>query len=315
MLLLASVTGIWGIGFLLWFVNLAIVEAIHGAQKPITQIAALIGVLTLAFAGLSFLPASNDHVRVGAVQSASDSLAKFRVLSEQAGRTGAALVVWPEFSGLAHVFQGDTAKLRTLARIQGMPAFVTSFRDGYEPMPHNAAEVFTEFGESDPYYKRKLFGNESTMHTPGHNAVVVTSPVGRLGLNICFDSCFPGIIRDTARLQADIVALPTIDPESPYGFFAANHAAFTPIRAAENGVSMIRSDGYAFSNIADPSGRIVGELGIGENQVITAELPLRGHQTLYRLAGDWFVYLCGFIVLTVPIQTWRAKRAKPKSVA
>jgi len=241
------------------------------------------------------LPYELGSVGVGIVQSDSSEMSELRALSHDAGGRGAKLVVWPEFSGLLLARNGDTSKLQRLALESGMPAFVTSFRDGFEPLPHNTAAVFSRQGESSPYFKRKLYGSESQMHSPGSNAVAVPSQVGIVGLNICFDSCYPAIIRDTARLNADMIAVPTIDPESPYDFFAANHAAFMPIRAAENGVSIIRADGGAYSMIVDPNGRIVGQLECEKNKTAVGRIPNHGHWTLYKWAGDWFLYLCAAV--------------------
>jgi apolipoprotein N-acyltransferase len=131
------------------------------------------------------------------------------------------------------------------------------------------------------------------MHTPGTEPVAVPFAGTTVGLNICFDSCYPSIIRDTVNQGAEVIALPTIDPDAPYGWFAANHAAFTPIRAAEEGVSIIRADGYAFSTIADPDGRILAQLPNKADITTTAAVPTRGHWTFYRWAGDWFLYACG----------------------
>jgi hypothetical protein len=188
---------------------------------------------------------------------------------------------------------GDTSKLEHLASSKLTPPFVTSYRDGHSPMPHNTATLFSVGRKSEPYFKRKLFGSESGMHSPGTKAVATPFLGTKVGLNICFDSCYPSIIRDTVRAGAEIIALPTIDPDSPFGFFAANHAAFTPIRAAEEGVSIVRADGYAFSTIADPDGQVLAQLPEIAEAEAHAAVPLKGHWTVYRWAGDWFLYACG----------------------
>jgi len=301
MLLLASVTGIWGLGFVIWFYNFAVAEVMSGNRKLLRPVVALPVLLAIGYLlAPLIMRTEGPYVRVGVVQSWTMELSQMQSLSEAAAEKGAVLVVWPELSGIAYAPGGDTSKLRFLATQVKMPAFVTSYRDDFMPMPHNTAALFSHDGESVKYFKRKLFGGEVTMHTAGELAVAVPSPAGRLGLNICFDSCYPAMIRDTVRQNADIIALPTIDPESSFGFFAANHAAFTPIRAAENGVSMIRADGSAYSVIVDSYGRVKGELGTKRDQVATALVPVHGHWTFYRWAGDWFLYACaGFLVWAI----------------
>jgi len=297
LLLLASVTGIWGLGFLLWLYNFALAEMCARKSKWALGLLAFPVFLATGSSASPLFKNGSVVEKVGLIQSEAYEVSTFRKLSQEAASQGANLVVWPEFSGLLFVRNGNTVRLRSLAKEVKMPAFVTSFQDGNKPLPHNTAVLFSERGESSAYYKRKLFGAESNMHMPGAKAVAVPWLNGKLGLNICFDSCYPAVIRDTALLGADIIALPTIDPSSPYSFFAANHAAFTPIRAAENGVSMIRCDGAAYSVIVDPYGRVVAHIPEGKDRFTVAEVPQTGHWTFYRWAGDWFLYLCGGILV------------------
>jgi len=345
MLILASITGIWGIGFALWLVNLLLCEAIARSDEDHLDTIALANespnwVRSGQIAGsrifretlrtrpgrlcvvLSFgllmglgnavkLPHDNkESVIVGVVQSDATELKTLQDLSLECARHGAKLVVWPEFSGLMHVRNGNSSILRDLSRSKGMPPFVTSFRDGATPLPHNAASVFSSLGESRRYFKRKLFASEKQMHAPGEEPVCVATPIGLMGLNICYDSCFPSIIRDTARLGPDIVALPTVDPGSPNGFFAANHAAFSSIRSAEEGVSLIRADGCAYSTITDPYGSIVGQLDTRADRWAVGRIPLHGHWTIYKWAGDWFLYFCGVIVVWVLVTGRMAKTSR-----
>lgn len=306
MLALASLTGIWGIGFLLWFVNFALAEALRTRRRWLVPIGAWLVLLACGnqfYGRLSSGSNSEGSHWVGVIQTEAVASPELARLSRAAGRSKAELVVWPELSGIDAAPQGDTTRLRQLAAARDMPAFVTSFQDGHRPLPHNTAALFSDAGESEHYFKQKLFGGEVNMHTPGDTAVVVPSPVGPLGLDVCYDSCFPEIFRDTARIGAQVIALPTTDPISPYAFVAANHAAFTPIRAAEEGVSVVRADGAAFSCVADPYGQIVGQIGIGQNRYAAVPIPARAHWTLYRFAGDWFIWLCA------AISAWTVGRA------
>jgi len=315
MLLLASFTGIWGISFLLWAYNLLLAEAVAQRGSWLKCAAALPLFSILGF--VDFAPQYRDRIGVGVIQSGSNVLSMYRkldqaaLLSSKADKFG--FVVWPEFSGLSFVRNGNLRKLKDLGRLAGSPAFVTSYQDILRPLPHNTATLFSEAGASQSYFKRKLFGNEKFMHTPGDRPVAVPFAGTEVGFNICFDSCYPSIIRDTVNEGAEIIALPTIDPDAPYGWFAAQHAAFTPIRAAENGVSIVRADGIAFSTIADPDGRILAQLSEVADEQVTAAVPTRGHWTLYRWAGDWFLYACGAWLLYV-FTGCALKRLRPRGL-
>ncbi len=275
MVQLASVGGIWLVTYLVWWTNLLLSQRRWWAFAT--------PALAFVFGGM-WLPFRGETRRLAAFQTASVEEADLRRGQDEATGKGAALVVWPEFAGMLLASQGDTRALRDF----GGAAFVTSFPDGASPLPHNTAALFVRGAESPPYWKRKLFGEETKMHAPGSRAVVA----GDVGLNVCYDSCFPNVIRDSARLGASVVALPTNDPPSTHAFIAAMHAAYSPFRAAESGVAFARADSGAYSLIVDVRGRIVAEAPPGE-RVLVAEAVVGPRWTVSRLLGNWWLAVCG----------------------
>lgn len=180
-------------------------------------------------------------------------------------------------------------------------------------MPHNSAALISERGVSDFYNKRKLFGGEYTVHARGDEPVSATSSSATVGLNICFDSCFPHIMRETAQLDGvEIIALPTLDPATPHGVIQSIHAAYTPFRSAENGIAIIRAEITAHSMIVDRDGTILREAGTGTEEVIVARVHKGSKWTFYRIAGDWFVWACGAWVLYRCLTIIRSRRNTPK---
>ncbi len=108
---------------------------------------------------------------------------------------------------------------------------------------------------------------------------VFDTPVGRIGLQICYDWRFPEITRVLALEGAEMIIHPTNSPVP-----AREIAEYiTRARAAENAVFFVTANrcgsesGTAFfgwSQIVDPLGRRVVEAG-AEETVISAELDLR----------------------------------------
>jgi len=285
---LASVGGSWSISFLVWWANFALTEGVlEGRWRMRTARVLGPAVMTVVLGGL-WIPANGPSKTFAALQIAETEPDAMRAAQERAAKAGASLAVWPEFGGLSFAPNGNTKGLR----IMPPPAFVTSFRDDAQPLPHNVAALFSGGIESVRYAKRKLFGEETKMHLPGDRAVAVDG----VGLNICFDSCFPQVIRETARLGPPVVALPTIDPPGANGFLAAFHSAYTPFRAAESGVAIVRADGYARSMIVDARGKIVAEAGMGD-EVISAPALIGPRWTVSKLLGDWFLWFCGGLIL------------------
>jgi apolipoprotein N-acyltransferase len=312
MLLLASLGGIWLVSILIWAANVALADILRRSSSA--PALTVFGALIAAYAS-GFLPRAGDGptVRVGAVQTSEFDQELMRKLNAEAGKQGAVLTVWPEFSGLDMVRRGNSAELRVFSAEAGQPAFVTTFPDGFAPLPHNTAALFKHGRESDHYFKRKLFGGETAMHAPGDKAVAVPwRGKTNIGLNICFDSCYPQLIHDTSSLpNVGLIALPTIDPESAHGFVAAVHASFTPFRGAESGVPIVRGDGGAWSMIVDNTGRIVAQLGVGPGTVVGDVVPKR-RWTLYSVLGDWALYLClGYQILSMGLFLRRKLGSKP----
>ncbi|MCH8273739.1 MAG: hypothetical protein IH851_03030 [Armatimonadetes bacterium] len=295
-LLVASAAGIWGVSFLVWAVNLLIAHAVAARRLRVAGAAALVPIALWAVPWSS--EGREGDYTVAAIQTEAFELEDLARLNRRAGDLGADFAVWPELSGMVASPGGDTGALVALAAEEGQPPFATSFQDGVRPMPHNAAALFSGDGESARYLKRKPFGAESQMHRPGKQPVAIQTDQCKVGLNICYDTCFPHVMRDTVRRAgAEIILLPNMDPVSPRGVVQALHAAYTPFRAAELGVPIVRADITAHSMIVDGTGRILARAASGTEEVIVERVNLRRGQTLYLRLGDWFLYFCAAVAV------------------
>ncbi len=280
-LVLASVTGIWGVSLLVWLSNLSISVALANRKMTLLLCALpAVGIIT------STIPPSKparSGPRIAVVQTQSEDPDELVHLTPE----GTDLAVWPELSGKGAARRGDTRQLKGLSK-EPNPAFVTSFEDDARPKPHNTAALFWNGRESLRYWKRKPFAGELAVHEPGDSAIIADwrYPVG---LNVCFDSCYPGIMLETARSRPWFIALPTQDPVTPNGIVQSIHAAYTPFRAAELGTGIARADVTADSMIVAPNGAILTELGAGERAGL-AQMPAP-HDTLYKHLGDWFLWV------------------------
>ena len=105
------------------------------------------------------------------------------------------------------------------------------------------------------------------------------TPIGNIGILICFDCIFPESIRVMALNKADIIALPTNWPagrEKIPGYIV-------PTRAMENTVNLVATDrvgteeGTMFigrSKILDAAGNTLAEAGAEEEKIIYGEVSL-----------------------------------------
>jgi apolipoprotein N-acyltransferase len=60
----------------------------------------------------------------------------------------------------------------------------------------------------------------------------------------------------------------------------------------ENGVAIARAANTGVSALVHPSGRIESRLGLFQQGVLRAQVPLRTRETFYTRFGDVFAYAC-----------------------
>lgn len=138
-----------------------------------------------------------------------------------------------------------------------------------------------QFSESNPESYR-----ESDVFEPGHEPVVVDTPVGRLGMATCFDLRFPELFRRLTELGATWVCLPSAFTE------ATGRAHWEPLlraRAIENQIYMVASaqvghhasgrETYGHSMIVDPWGQVLANARTLPDCLITADIDaqIQGH--------------------------------------
>ena len=128
--------------------------------------------------------------------------------------------------------------------------------------------------------------------TPGDDRYeVYETPIGRIGLQVCYDWRFPEITRVLALQGADVIAHPTNSPVA-----ARALADFLPrARAAENAVFFLMSNrvgtenGTTFfgcSQVVDPLGRVVRVAGESEEVLLVADLDLGLARAKTKEPGD-----------------------------
>src|SRR6202044_1087570 len=121
---------------------------------------------------------------------------------------------------------------------------------------------------------------ESTHATPGRKVVVADTPVGRLGLSVCYDMRFPELYRELVSRGAEWLAMPAAFTV-PTG--RAHWETLLRARAIENlcyvvapaqsGTHTSGRETYGDSLIVDYWGQVLSRLTRGSG-VITAEIDL-----------------------------------------
>ena len=236
--------------------------------------------------------------RVALFQSTTgiDPVENARVLAsavEEAAAGGAAMLFTPEMSGL---LDRDAARAAKILRRPDEDAVLAACREAAAKhgiwlhlgslavlaeggKVANRAFVIDSAGEVRATYdKMHLFDvdlptgeswRESNVYAAGNDAVVVDgTPVGRLGLTICYDLRFPGLFARLAEAGAEVIAVPAAFTV-PTGM--AHWHVLLRARAIEAGLFVAAAaqvghheDGrntFGHSLVADPWGELMLDMG------------------------------------------------------
>lgn len=257
-------------------------------------------------------PAANAQALVGAIETASDG--------------GAAILFTPEMSGL---LDRDSERARKSVKPAEEDQVLAACRDSARSRGiwvhlgslavaasdgkfSNRAFVIDSAGEIRATYdKIHLFDvdlptgeswRESAVYRGGSEAVVVdATPVGRLGLTICYDLRFPALFERLTDAGAQVIAVPAAFTV-PTG--RAHWEVLLRARAIEAGVFIVAAaqcgeheDGrrtYGHSLIVDPWGEIITDMGekvgvgfadidLGKVAEVRRRIPAIDHR---RLVGE-----------------------------
>ncbi len=233
------------------------------------------------------------------IQANLDEVAK---LIDQAAAQGAELIVLPEnFSqmpmndaervanaedigdGRVQTFLSEQAK-KNNAWIVGGTIPVKSSEAG---KAYSSSLLYNSNGEQVARYdKIHMFDvlieennetyNESATTVAGEQAVVVDTPLGKLGLSVCYDLRFPELYRTMVSQGMEICAIPSAFTAftgqshwEPLIRARAIENQCYVIAAAQGGYHVNNRQTYGHSMVVNPWGNIQGSVGTGPGVVIT----------------------------------------------
>ena len=259
-------------------------------------------------------------IQMTASASKEENLAKAETFVRLAAERGAALVVLPEvFSWRGrHKKEPEqvepipgptTRRLQDLATQLGVHLLAGSFLEkSDEARAYNTSLLINPQGELLAQYRKiHLFDvdipgqvsiKESASMKPGEEVVVASTPLGTIGLSVCYDLRFPELYRGLSHRGAEIISVPSAFT-FPTG--AAHWEALLRARAIENQVYLIAPNqigknvygfaDYGNSMIIDPWGKIIArapdrecfitaEIDLDYLEKVRKELPCLAHQRL-----------------------------------
>lgn len=109
-----------------------------------------------------------------------------------------------------------------------------------------------------------------------------------LGISICLEETFSSLARETRLKGAKVFVNLTNDVWFPGTNLPRQHFDHARVRAAENGVPIIRACNTGVTGWIDCNGQAMAQLPVSETapSALYFSLPVRTHSTLYSLFGD-----------------------------
>ena len=232
---------------------------------------------------------------------------------EQAAAAGAELLVLPECAIPGYMFDSAAEALPYAEEIPGpstdalMDAcrhfgvhVVCGLLEREGEHLYNAAVFVGPDGLIGSYRKTHLpFLGVDRFTVPGNVLPVFDTPLGRIGLEICYDLRFPEATRTLALAGADIVAHPTAFPVAA----RIQTELITVARAAENRIFLLTANRVGkerngefcgWSQIVDPYGVRLAEAGPTEEALLIADIDVeKARDKDYVIPGEYELYLFG----------------------
>jgi apolipoprotein N-acyltransferase len=155
------------------------------------------------------------------------------------------------------------------------------------------------FGEYLPFPSLFAFAGGLTKEVGEFRSGASRAPLDagstRLGVFICYESVFPGEVREFADQGAQVLV--NLSNDGWYGDSGAyaQHLNQTRMRAIENDRWLLSATNTGVTASIDPYGRTVAQLPRKERGGLVAPYALTSVTTFYTRHGDWFAWLCAII--------------------
>jgi apolipoprotein N-acyltransferase len=308
---LASITGPWGMTFLLLLFPAGISIGLHlrstdpkrGLRIVAATAASIVVVLVFGTVRLA-MPPSGQQVKAGLITSdeatndevagsGTDTERLFRSYAgeaEQLANRGAQVIVLPEKLGV--VLDSDSKNsdsiFQSLADRTGS-TFVVGQVYVVPPHKYNQARIYQPMSSALFYNKQHLLPPMESNLTPGTGLVTLSRTNQKWGVAICKDMDFTPLSRQCGKAGLGLMLVPGWD----FNVDRSWHGHMAVMRGVEDGFSIVRTAKNGYLTVSDSRGRILAETRSDSAPfpTLVASVPAAHSATIYLLLGDWFPWL------------------------
>jgi apolipoprotein N-acyltransferase len=243
------------------------------------------------------------------------TLATYVGLTETTRAAQPDLVVWPE-NAVDFYLEREPLLRTQLARAAALAPgglLIGSPRLAADREARNSAQLLGNDGTILARYDKQHlvpFAEESLLRVdaalasepvygPGPQADPIPSAVGPLGVMICYEVIFPGLVRDLVRRGAEVLVNLSNDSWLDAGSGAAleQHFSMAVFRAIETRRDLVRVAGSGVSGFIDAFGRVRATIPRGTAGARVEPVVRRTGLTPYVRFGDAWILLGGVAVV------------------
>jgi apolipoprotein N-acyltransferase len=317
---LASITGPWGMSFLLLCFPAALAIGLHLRQtaprRALRVVAATLGVLAAVLAfGAIRLAMTPRGPQVKAVLIASDAPGNVMVAhdgpatdrlfrsyaaeAEQLAANGAQAIVLPEKIGVVlDAENGDADPIfQRLADRSGATIVVGEVHVS-GAAKYNQARIYQPQEGVLSYDKEHMLPPFESPLTPGTALVTLPKHEQPWGVAICKDMDFTPLSRKYGEAGVALMLVPGWD----FNIDRNWHGHMAVMRGVEDGFSIVRTAKNGYLTVSDDRGRVLAETRSSAAPFATliASVSAVHSATVYLLLGDWFGWLaCALLVFAI----------------
>lgn len=328
---LASITGPWGMSFLLMLFPAAIAIGVYlhrSDPKRARQIlAASLGliVLVLVFGAVRLaLQAPPPHVKVGLIASdapGNDDVAaegapterlfhEYASYADRLASQGARVIVIPEKTGVVVERESDAATVDAMFQSvadKDKVTIVVGMVDVAPPVKYNRACVYSPGTPVRHYDKHHMLPPFESNLEPGTTTTVLPETSPLWGVEICKDMDFAQLSRQYGKENAGLMLVPAWDFRIDRWW----HGHIAVMRGVEDGFAIARAAKDGYLTVSDNRGRILAETRSDSAPFATllADVSTTHDRTLYLLLGDWFAWLAVAALAFSLIQLFRSRKS------
>jgi apolipoprotein N-acyltransferase len=324
---LASVTGPWGISFVVLLFSSSLALGLHlrptAPRQALCIVSAGMGaiVLVLIFGAARLaLPLPHQQVKVGLIASdlpanidiANEGTATARLFRDYAGKVeelaagGAQVIVLPEKLGVvADSDQADGGAIFQSLADKTKSRIVVGLLHVSPSAKYNEARMYSPQAPELRYDKHHMLPLYESMLKPGTALTLLSASSGTWGVAICKDMDFTPLSRQYGKAGAGLMLVPAWD----FDLDRLWHGHMALMRGVESGFSVVRAARQGYLTVSDDRGRILAEARSDSAAFATlaADVPTAHDATLYLLLGDWFAWLALMVLVFSLVQLYRPR--------